>query len=135
MHVAHRGSFRDLEHARDFGVTQTFNGAEQQARTGNLGQGLEGFDQRVIKPTLLLGDVPGSVHLDGWLRCRGRLLEIAGVDLAVLHRAEGLTEAGYTVPAEAVAGVEPGDRLLWGIEATEPDGSKTASRTFVVVLQ
>ncbi|ANM29310.1 hypothetical protein ABI59_06450 [Acidobacteria bacterium Mor1] len=62
-------------------------------------------------------------------------LEIAGVDLAVLHRAEGLTETRYTVPADAVAGVEPGDRLLWGIEATEPDGSRTTSRTFVVVLQ
>ena len=56
-----------------------------------------------------------------------RLEKIAG--------ARALQATAYTVPAEALAGIEPGTTLLWQVDATLPDGRRVSSETFTVRLE
>lgn len=62
-------------------------------------------------------------------------LVVTTTRLEVLARAEGLTEAEYTLPQEPVASLEPGTVLLWHVEATLPDGARVPSRTFRVEVE
>ena len=52
---------------------------------------------------------------------------------------DGLTESEYRLPEEVVTGVsadpEPGEALLWQVEASLPDGSRLPSGTFRVRLE
>ena len=56
-------------------------------------------------------------------------------DLRTLYEARGLDAASVEIPAEALADVASGDRLLWRVEAVRPDGASERSKTFVVVLK
>jgi hypothetical protein len=47
---------------------------------------------------------------------------------------ERLAEPVFRVPADAVFAV-PGDRLIWEVTATLPDGRRLRSRSFVALLQ
>ena len=68
--------------------------------------------------------------LDG-ARYRVRVLT---PDLDVLAEADGLPTPEYRVPAEALARVPAGGRLLWQVEAVWPS-TRITSRTFEVVVE
>jgi hypothetical protein len=62
-------------------------------------------------------------------------LRVATSELAVVYRARGLVATNHHVPADALAGLPSGTRLLWQIEASAPDGTRTTSPTFVVRMR
>lgn len=49
--------------------------------------------------------------------------------------ADGLEEARFTIPAEALEGLTPGAELLWRVEARLEDGRSVASPTFTTPVQ
>ena len=51
--------------------------------------------------------------------------------LEVLADERGLTQAEFTIPESALEQLASGDRLLWRVEATRPDGTTLSSPTFV----
>ena len=55
--------------------------------------------------------------------------------LNLLAGARSLDEAAYTVPAEALTGLEAGTVILWQVETVLPDGRRVASETFTVKLR
>ena len=63
----------------------------------------------------------------------GSLYEIVltDADLKVLDRASFLEEASYLVAAEALTDLVEGDEVWWKIDATQPDGNRISSPTFV----
>jgi hypothetical protein len=56
-------------------------------------------------------------------------------DLRKLFRASGLERPEVRVPPSALTGVEPGAELIWQVEATFPDGTRSASPAFLLRLQ
>lgn len=60
---------------------------------------------------------------------------VTTADLTIVHRAEGLAAATYTVPAAALDGIDPGTRLFWRIDATAADGRRLTSAMFAVRLE
>jgi hypothetical protein len=50
-------------------------------------------------------------------------------------RLKGLRSSEATVPAAALAGVPSGARLVWQVTIVFPDGSRSASSSFVVTLE
>jgi hypothetical protein len=52
--------------------------------------------------------------------------------LEVLFTAADVPEAQVTVPAERLAGLPAGTRVLWQVEAALPSGESVSSQTFVV---
>jgi len=62
-------------------------------------------------------------------------LEVATDELDVVHRVEGLEQASALVPAEALAEIADGEKVLWRVEAFLPNGETLASSTFVVTLE
>ena len=55
-------------------------------------------------------------------------------DLEPVATGEDLEAASYTVPAERLAALPKGTRLLWRVEATWPEGGPTWSPTYVAIL-
>jgi hypothetical protein len=62
-------------------------------------------------------------------------LQLSSEDLSLVHRADSLTKSEYRVPAEVLAAVPPGTKLLWQVEARLPDGQVRRSATFVNRIQ
>lgn len=62
-------------------------------------------------------------------------LRVATAGLAVVYSARGLTATAHQVPADALAGLPSGARLLWQVEVAAPDGTRTTSPTFMVRIQ
>jgi hypothetical protein len=62
-------------------------------------------------------------------------VEVATSDVRTVASAEGLDAARYRVPAEALAHLPAGTRLLWRVEALLPDGTRIASPAFHVSLR
>jgi hypothetical protein len=62
-------------------------------------------------------------------------LRVATTTLRVVYSVRGLAATEHPVPAEALAGLPAGTRLLWQVEATTPDGTRATSPTFVVRIQ
>ena len=58
-------------------------------------------------------------------------LRVTSESLDVLVDAPGLADTSYLVPPSALSPVPSGGRVLWRVEAAAPDGTRTASRTFV----
>lgn len=58
-------------------------------------------------------------------------VQVSSEDLKVFHRAERLASREYTVPADVLAELPAGARILWQVEARLPDGSVQRSSTFV----
>ncbi len=56
-------------------------------------------------------------------------------DLEALVQAEGLKRPEVRVPAQALAAIGEGDRILWRVEAVSPDGRTLSSKTFVQSVQ
>lgn len=61
-------------------------------------------------------------------------ITVTAEDLTPVAEARGLEETEYRVPAEALAGVPPGARLFWRLEALRPDG-KRLEKTFRARLE
>jgi hypothetical protein len=62
-------------------------------------------------------------------------LRVATSTLAAVYRARGLSVTEHQVPADALAGLPSGSRLIWQVEAVAPDGTRTTSPAFVVRIQ
>jgi hypothetical protein len=62
-------------------------------------------------------------------------LDVTTADLAPVARATNLEVARYELPAEALASLPSGTRLLWRVQARRPDGSRTSSPTFESTLE
>jgi hypothetical protein len=56
-------------------------------------------------------------------------------DLRKLFRASGLERPEVRVPPSALTGVEPGAELIWQVEATLADGTRSASPAFLLRLR
>ena len=62
-------------------------------------------------------------------------VRVTTADLATVAVTTGLTEPGYTIPAERLRAVEPGADVLWQVEAVLPDGRRLSSATFSLVVR
>ncbi|MFP2912187.1 hypothetical protein ACLESD_45640, partial [Pyxidicoccus sp. 3LFB2] len=62
-------------------------------------------------------------------------LQLSSEDLSLVHRADSLAKSEYRVPAEVLAPLPAGTKLLWQVEARLPDGRVQRSATFVNRLQ
>lgn len=61
-------------------------------------------------------------------------VQVTTIDLRPIAEARDLAESRYLVPAEDLAELEAGTRLLWRVEATRSDGARQSSETFHVTL-
>jgi hypothetical protein len=62
-------------------------------------------------------------------------LQLSSDDLSVVHREESLARNEYPVPAEVLAKLPSGTKLLWQVEARLPDGQVRRSATFMNRIQ
>lgn len=62
-------------------------------------------------------------------------IQVSTEDLRVVANAEGLKAPEYQVPASALAGLPPGAKLFWKVDADLPSGGRLTSPTFVTVVQ
>ncbi len=58
-------------------------------------------------------------------------IDVATSDLEILARTNDLDATSWIVPPEALRDLPPGALIEWQVQATLPDGSTLASRTFV----
>lgn len=58
-------------------------------------------------------------------------VEVSTEDLRVIASGDDLREPRFLVPAHALAGLPPGARLLWKVDAELPQGERVSSPTFV----
>jgi hypothetical protein len=62
-------------------------------------------------------------------------VSVSTEDLRPVASAHGRTATAYQLPSDALAGLAPGARLLWQVEAVFPDGHRVISPTFTTPLQ
>jgi anti-sigma factor RsiW len=62
-------------------------------------------------------------------------VSVSTEDLRQVASAHGQTAAAYQLPKEALAGLPPGAKLLWQVDAVFPDGHHVTSPTFTILLQ
>lgn len=63
-------------------------------------------------------------------------VEVSTEDLRLVASADDLREPQFLVPASALAGLPPGTRLLWKVEAELPQGAELPSeKTFITTVQ
>jgi hypothetical protein len=62
-------------------------------------------------------------------------LRVARVDLTPLVDARSIEATEYRVPAESLAGLPPGARIIWQVKGTLPDGTPLPPATFVATLE
>jgi anti-sigma factor ChrR (cupin superfamily) len=62
-------------------------------------------------------------------------VEVSTEDLRVVASGDDLREPRFLVPAHALAGLPPGARLLWKVDAELPEGGRLTSNTFVTTVQ
>src|SRR5436853_381237 len=62
-------------------------------------------------------------------------VQVSTEDLRAVVAAKGQTATEYRVPESALAGLPPGARLLWQVDAVRPDGTHENSPTFVTPLK
>ena len=62
-------------------------------------------------------------------------VEVSTEDLRVIASGDDLREPRFLVPAHALAGLPPGARLLWKVDAELPQGGHLTSNTFVTTVQ
>jgi hypothetical protein len=70
--------------------------------------------------------LPGATSYD---------VSVSTEDLRPIASAHGQTATAYQLPQDALAGLPPGAKLLWQVDAVFPDGHKVASPTFTTPLQ
>ncbi|HEY4597695.1 MAG TPA: hypothetical protein VIJ02_14950 [Thermoanaerobaculia bacterium] len=62
-------------------------------------------------------------------------VQVSTEDLRPLATAKGQTGTEYRIPPSALAGLPPGGRLLWQVDAVRPDGTHENSPTFVTAVK
>ena len=62
-------------------------------------------------------------------------VEVSTEDLRVVASGDDLRDARFLVPAHALAGLPPGARLLWKVDAELPQGGHVTSTTFMTTVQ
>lgn len=62
-------------------------------------------------------------------------VEVSTEDLRVIASGDDLREPRFLVPAHVLAGLPPGTRLLWKVDAELPQGGHVTSTTFVTPVQ
>ncbi|HKH46297.1 MAG TPA: zf-HC2 domain-containing protein [Thermoanaerobaculia bacterium] len=62
-------------------------------------------------------------------------VEVSTEDLRAIASGDDLREPQLLVPASALAGLPPGTRLLWKVDAELPQGEHVSSTTFVTTVQ
>jgi hypothetical protein len=62
-------------------------------------------------------------------------IRVATDDLRVIAEAHDLKAPEFTVPAQALADLPPGTKIVWQVHANLPDGRRLASRSFVQTLE
>lgn len=62
-------------------------------------------------------------------------VRISTEDLRLVDTAQGQTATEYRIPGSTLAGLPPGTRLLWQVDAVFPDGTRQSSQTFTNPLQ
>lgn len=62
-------------------------------------------------------------------------VRISTEDLRLVLTAQSLKTASYAIPASALAGLPPGSKLLWQVDAVSADGSRRSSETFTVEVR
>jgi len=62
-------------------------------------------------------------------------VEVSTEDLRVVASGDDLREPQFLVPAQNLAGLPPGARLLWKVDAELPEGGHVTSTTFVTTVQ
>lgn len=70
--------------------------------------------------------MPGAVSYD---------IQVSTEDLRVVATEEGLTASEVRLPESALAGLQPGTKLLWQVQAVFPDGTRETSPTFTTTLE
>ena len=82
--------------------------------------------------------LPRNEFLLRWSAPQGATydVEVSTEDLRVVASADDLREPQFLVPASALAGLPPGTRLLWTVDAELPQGGQMRSeQTFVTTVQ
>lgn len=62
-------------------------------------------------------------------------VQVSTEDLRTVATAKGQTGTEYRIPPSALAGLPPGARLLWQVDAVRPDGTHETSPTFVTAVR
>lgn len=62
-------------------------------------------------------------------------LTVSTEGLKVITEAQGLRATAYRIPENSLAGLPPGAKILWRVEAVLRDGSRDSSPTFTTPLQ
>jgi hypothetical protein len=62
-------------------------------------------------------------------------VQVSTEDLRPIATAKGQTGTEYRIPPSALAGLPPGAKLLWQVDAVRPDGTHENSPTFITALQ
>ncbi len=113
------------------GVQFAQQGAEQAGYRGGEGtiQSLVEEGQALPRNQFLLRwsalETPGATYD----------VEVSTEDLRVVASAGNLREPQLLVPASSLAGLPPGTRLLWKVDAELPEGGQLSSATFVTTVQ
>jgi hypothetical protein len=62
-------------------------------------------------------------------------VRVSTEDLRVVQTAQDQTATEYRIPESALAGLPPGAKLLWQVEAVFPDGTRQSSPTYTNPLR
>lgn len=62
-------------------------------------------------------------------------VQVTTDDLRPLAAGDDLSTPRFEIPAAALAGLEPGARVLWRVESFLPDGRRLASETFTARIE
>jgi hypothetical protein len=62
-------------------------------------------------------------------------LTVSTENLKVITDVQGLRASAYRIPENSLAGLPPGAKILWRVEAVLRDGSRDSSPTFTTPLQ
>lgn len=62
-------------------------------------------------------------------------VEVSTEDLRVVATGDDLREPRFLVPAHALAGLPPGARLMWKVDAELPQGGRVTSTTFFTTVE
>ena len=62
-------------------------------------------------------------------------IKVSTEDLRVIATGDDLRKPQFLVPAHALAGLPPGTRLMWNVDAELPEGGHVESATFFTTVQ
>ncbi|HEV7509353.1 MAG TPA: hypothetical protein VGS07_31040 [Thermoanaerobaculia bacterium] len=95
--------------------------------------------QATVRSLLAAGQaLPRQAAVLRWTPLAGATsydVSVSTEDLRQVASAQGQTATAYQLPQDALAGLPPGAKLLWLVDAVFPDGHHVTSPTFTTHLQ